>query len=214
MSTIRSWYRETAENRREFKWQHDRGNRTESLWEGNLPLRGSLRGRVFMASEVFIEVFRRFSEIFQRFFRGPLRDPLRGRFPSQSPLHLAKIRSLPGKPNQRKASSWTFPGGIPEQKFDMWVSCLFSQEKTPEFTWKWAKFIWTFRFGPFFGLVCWGDSLAKNKGVRSYCVTNQPAAACPLRLSLGHAEKASKMSLGHTPTGSYSRKRHTSARPF
>ena len=46
------------------------GDRTESLWEGNLPLRGSLRGPLRgRASEVFRH--------FQRFFRGPLRDPLR-----------------------------------------------------------------------------------------------------------------------------------------
>ena len=38
----------------------------------------------------------------------------------------ALIRSGPGKPNQRKVSSWTFRRGIPEQKFNMWISCLFS----------------------------------------------------------------------------------------
>ena len=47
-----------AMSRRDFKGQHDRGNRTESLWEANLPLRGSLRGR-------FAEFF--FSEIFRGF---------------------------------------------------------------------------------------------------------------------------------------------------
>ena len=45
----------------------------------------------------------------------------------------AFLGSGPGKPNQRKASSWTFPGGIPEQKVQC-ESCLFSQGKTPEFT--------------------------------------------------------------------------------
>ena len=38
------------------------------------------------------------------------------------------FRSHPGKPNQRKASSWTFPGGIPEQKFDVNRAC-FPKEK-------------------------------------------------------------------------------------
>ena len=64
---------------RKFKGQHDRGNRTESLWEGNLPLRGSLRGSLrgrgfseifHRFSEVlrdFKEIFERFSEIFERF---------------------------------------------------------------------------------------------------------------------------------------------------
>ena len=46
-----------------LKGQHDRGNRTESLREGNLPLRGSLRGRVFRGFQRFSEV----SEISQRF---------------------------------------------------------------------------------------------------------------------------------------------------
>ena len=47
-----------------------RGNGTESLWEGNLPLRGSLRGRV-------------------------LRDPLRGRFHSQRLSVLLPLIVLP-----------------------------------------------------------------------------------------------------------------------
>ena len=44
-------------NRREFKGQINRGHRTERLWEGNLPLRGSLRG---MGFQRFSEVFRGF----------------------------------------------------------------------------------------------------------------------------------------------------------
>ena len=59
-----------------LRGNRNRGNRPERFWEGNLPLRGSLRGRVFRN-------FQRFLEVFQMFFRGPLRDPLRGRFPSQ-----------------------------------------------------------------------------------------------------------------------------------
>ena len=41
-----------------------RGNRPERFWEGNLRLRGSLRGRVFRGFGRFSEVFRDFSEIF------------------------------------------------------------------------------------------------------------------------------------------------------
>ena len=59
----------------------NRGNRTESLSEGNLPLRGSL--------------FREALRGFQRFFRGPLRDPLRGRFPSQRLSVLLPLIVLP-----------------------------------------------------------------------------------------------------------------------
>ena len=49
-------------------------------------------------------------------------------------LFLLRIyfRSHPGKPNQRKASSWTFPGGIPD-KSSMWIVLVFPR-KTPEFT--------------------------------------------------------------------------------
>ena len=43
------------------------------------------------------------------------------------------LRSGPGKPNQRKVSSWTFRRGIPEQKFNVNRAC-FPKEKTPEFT--------------------------------------------------------------------------------
>ena len=63
---------------REFKGQHDRGNRTESLSEGILPLRGSLRGRVFRGVQRILEVFRGFhrflegfAEIFQRSSQRP-----------------------------------------------------------------------------------------------------------------------------------------------
>ena len=50
-----------------------RGKRTESLWEGNLPLRGSLRGRVsevFGGLQRFLEVlsgFQRLLEVFRGF---------------------------------------------------------------------------------------------------------------------------------------------------
>ena len=66
-----------------------------------------------------------------------------------------KFRSGPGKPNQRKASSWMFPRGIPEQKFDVNRAC-FSRKNTRIH--KNGRNSWTFSFGSFFGLVCRGDS--------------------------------------------------------
>ena len=62
-----------------------RGNRTESLWEGNLPLRGSL-------SQRFLEGFRRFRG-FQRFVRGFQR------WPSQRQISLSEALS-PVAPNR------------------------------------------------------------------------------------------------------------------
>ena len=43
-------------------------------------------------------------------------------------MHDAKIRSGPGKPNQRKVNSWIFCRGIPEQKFNVNRAC-FPKEK-------------------------------------------------------------------------------------
>ena len=65
--------------------------------------------------------------------------------------------------NQRKASSWTFPGGIPEQKFEMWIVLVFLRKNTRIH--KNGRNSWTFRFGPFFGLVCRGDSWVTSKPV-------------------------------------------------
>ena len=75
------------------------------------------------------------------------------------------IRSGPGKPNQTKASSWTFPGGIPEQKFNVNRAC-FPKEKHQTIH-KNGRNSWTFRFGPFFGLVCQGDSWFQKGYVKS-----------------------------------------------
>ena len=61
-----------------------------------------------------------------------------------------RVRSGPGKPNQRKVSSWTFRRGIPEQKFDMWIVLVFLRKNTRIH--KKGRNSWTFRFGPFFGL--------------------------------------------------------------
>ena len=64
-------------------------------------LRGYLRGRVFRGFSDVSEVLRgfyRFSEVFRDFsevFRGPLRDPLRGRFPSQRLSVLLPLIVLP-----------------------------------------------------------------------------------------------------------------------
>ena len=72
---------------------------------------------------------------------------------SASPMcSTAGIRSHPGKPNQRKASSWTFPGGTLEPKFDVNRAC-FPTEKHQN-SQKWAKFM-NFSSWPFlwFGLL-------------------------------------------------------------
>ena len=47
--------------------------------------------KVFNGCQRFLEVFRDFSEV----FRGPLRDPLRGRFPSQRLSALLPLIALP-----------------------------------------------------------------------------------------------------------------------
>ena len=65
------------------------------------------------------------------------------------------VRSGPGKPNQRKVSSWTFRRGIPEQKFNVNRACFLSKNIRIH---KNERNSWTFRFGAFFGLVCRGDS--------------------------------------------------------
>ena len=108
VETESSYYRPWKKNyvaRREFKGQQNRGNRTESLWEEICLWEGLweglsetgfseiferfwevLRGfqRFWEVLRDFSEVLRDFSEVFRDFwevFRGPLRDPLRGRFP-------------------------------------------------------------------------------------------------------------------------------------
>ena len=70
----------------------NRGDRTESLWEGNLPLRGSLRGRAFGV------------------LRGPLRDPLWGRFPSQRLSVLLPLIVLPLEISPRSIIDSWFKG--------------------------------------------------------------------------------------------------------
>ena len=81
--------------------QMNRGNRNESLCEGNLPLRGSLRalrGRVFRGLQSSSELFRGFQRFFRdlsEVFKGPLRDLLRGKFPSQRLSVLLPLIVLP-----------------------------------------------------------------------------------------------------------------------
>ena len=58
------------------------------------------------------------------------------------------LRSHPGKPNQRKASSWTFCRGIPEQKFDMWIALVFPRKNTRIHT-KMGEIHMNFSFCPF-----------------------------------------------------------------
>ena len=62
------------------------------------------------------------------------------------------VRSRPGKPNQKKVSSWTFRRGIPEQKFNVNRAC-FPKGKHQN-SQKRAKFM-NFSFWPFlwFGLL-------------------------------------------------------------
>ena len=47
----------------------NRGNRPERFWEGNLPLRGHLRGRVFRGFQKILEVFRGLQRPFQTPFQ-------------------------------------------------------------------------------------------------------------------------------------------------
>ena len=83
---------------------------------------------------------------------------------ASSSIHMlssTKIRSGPGKPkNQRKVSSWTFHRGIPEQEFNVNRAC-FPKEKHQNLQ-KYGRNSWTFRFGPFLGLVCRGRLLKKD----------------------------------------------------
>ena len=79
-----------------------RGNRTERFWEGNLPLRGSLRGslrgrvsEVFRGFQRFSEVFRdfqRFSEVFRGFQRFSEVFQRPSQRPSQSAIFLSELR--------------------------------------------------------------------------------------------------------------------------
>ena len=102
-----------------------------------------------------------------------------------------KVRSGPGKPNQRKVSSWTFPRGTPEQEFNV-NRVFFPKEKSTRIH-KNGRNSWTFRFGLFFGLVCRGDSSYKWRLIREnawhkHAVVNPPCDTPSL--FLGSAQRA------------------------
>ena len=82
----------------EFKGQQDRE-----------PLRGKSASE--RTSEK--EGFQRFSEGFQRVFRGPLRDPVRGRFPSQRLSVLLPLIVLPLETPTKTCD----PDGLLENRF-------------------------------------------------------------------------------------------------
>ena len=84
-----------------------RGNRTESLWEGNLPLRGSLRGPLHISKSLWkpLKTSENLSEnLWNPLKTLPLRDPLRGRFPSQRLSVLLPLIVLPLKLSPRDAA--------------------------------------------------------------------------------------------------------------
>ena len=70
------------------------------------------------------------------------------------------IRSGPGKPNQKKSVHELFAGAFRNKSLTC-ASCLFSLRKNTRIH-KNGRNSWTFRFGPFFGLVCRGDSWYKS----------------------------------------------------
>ena len=82
-----------------------RGNRPERFWEGNLPLRGSLRGplrgmvsELFRAFQRFLEVFRgfqRFSEVFRGFSKALSETLSECHFPLRVAGRVAPSRVAP-----------------------------------------------------------------------------------------------------------------------
>ena len=69
---------------------------------------------------------------------------------------MVSLQEWPRQTKPKNASSWTFPGGIPEQKFNVNRAFCFPRKNTRIH--KNGRNSWTSRFGPFFGLVCRGDS--------------------------------------------------------
>ena len=110
-----------------------------------------------------------FRRVMVPFTKNPLgrwdivRGSVRPRLGAGLPLLMLQIGKLHNSgvapANQTKERSvHELRRGIPEQKFEMWIVLVFLRKNTRKFSQKWAKFIWIFRFGPFFGLVCRGDS--------------------------------------------------------
>ena len=71
------------------------------------------------------------------------------------PFHLHQ--EWPRQTKPKKGQFMNFSQGHSGTKVRYVNRACFPKEKTPEFTKKWAKFM-NFCFGPFFGLVCRGDS--------------------------------------------------------
>ena len=75
---------------------------------------------------------------------------------SQNPNRKNQEWPQPTKP--RKVSSWTFHRAF-RNKSSMWIVHVFLRKNTRIH--KNGRNSWSFRFGPFFGLVCRGDSWKK-----------------------------------------------------
>ena len=70
-----------------------------------------------------------------------------------------KIRSGDGKPNQRRSVHELFAGAF-WNRSSIWIVLVLLRKNTR--THEKCRNSWTFRFGPFFALVCWGDSCVKS----------------------------------------------------
>ena len=84
-----------------LRGNRNRGNRPERFWEGNLPLRGSLRGslrgrvsEVFRGFQRFFRAFQSFSEVFRGFLRFSEVFQSPSQRPSQSAIFLSEFRVL------------------------------------------------------------------------------------------------------------------------
>ena len=104
--TLASWKNPWKFDWRKFKGQHERGNRTESLWEGNLPLWEGLWEDLWRPLKKLWKPLKNSENL-------PLRDPLRGRFPSQRlsvllPLSCCPLNSprFEPEPGCRFCCSW------------------------------------------------------------------------------------------------------------
>ena len=77
----------------------------------------------------------------------------------KTPYNLPKERLsgvAPANQTKERSVHELFRRGIPEQKFEMWIVLAFLRKTTRIH--KNGRNSWTFRFGPFFGLVYRGDS--------------------------------------------------------
>ena len=81
-----------------------------------------------------------------------------------------EIRSGPGKPNQKKSVHELFAGAF-RNKSSMWTVLVFLRKNTRIH--KNRRNSWTFRFGPFFGLVCRGDSWSEVCSLRHWGITKE-----------------------------------------